>query len=350
MMFLLAVNSVRFDPGDQAPLSSNLTQLEEAARNSCLSIVGDHGKLVGLAVCVSESGQFVAPKSVSDRKKIEGLTQIGSRVSLRRVASDSVSGLVILEVTGKLPSGITPVPLATTDLGTGEKLLLVLPNQAVQATISGNNEIAYNPSDRSAVPLDQIQIMAPIQNLESGFLFDEAGRLQGLLSAGIPIQETITTGVQAMEPASGGALKMQIMAPQRLITAYSPTAAYFARVVQGLISPDHHVPHPMLGLECRAVPDNRGAVVVSVYPNSPAESAGIQVGDVVTQFGMQPVRTPVDYLRALIDQAIGSPVSIILNRQGEVIKLSVVLVDGSSPSAIKGKESLLPSIARSDRF
>lgn len=349
-MFLLAASSVRFDPGSQVPLTASLTRVEEQARNSCLSIVGEKGKLIGLAVCLSDQGQFVAPKSISDRKKIEGITQTGTRIDLKRTAVDTVSGLVILEVVGKLPAGIVPAELANSGENAGEKVLLLLPNQAVQATIIGNNEIAYNPSDRTAIPLDQVQILAPVQNLESGFLFDESGRLQGLLSAGIPIQETISGGMGTMPNPLDNTVTIHQFSPQTLITAYSPSAAYFARVVQGLMSPNHHVPHPMLGLECRAVPQDRGAVVVSVFPGSPAETAGIEVGDVITQFGLQPVRTPVDYLRALIDQTIGDPVSIILNRQGEVIKLNVVLIDGSMKGQAKGKESLMPSIARSSRF
>ncbi len=330
MMFLLAASALTLASALQSPLSPTLIRAEETARASCVIILEKGSKPSGMAICVTKNKLFIAPQSIANRKRVVGLTQLGAKLEFKRLSTDHVSGLTVLSVIGNNAKGVLPVTLAPQDFHRGEQALLVLPNEAVRATISGDNEMAYNLSNKSAIPLDQVQLMTSIQNLQSGFLFDTQGRLEGLLKASLPIQETITGQISNFSAVSMQQAKVQVYGPQRLIIAYSPTSTYFSRIVQGLVSPNHHVPHPMLGLECRAVPNDRGALVVNVYTGSPADKAGLEVGDVITEFGHHPVRNPVDYLRALIDQPIGQPVGITVNRQGEVLTLHAVLIDGSA--------------------
>jgi serine protease Do len=53
-------------------------------------------------------------------------------------------------------------------------------------------------------------------------------------------------------------------------------------------------------------PNPKGALVASVEPGSPAEKAGIKLGDVITQVDNQAVEGPRDLLRAVVQMKPGA--------------------------------------------
>lgn len=67
-----------------------------------------------------------------------------------------------------------------------------------------------------------------------------------------------------------------------------------------------------------------GAFVMNVYPNSPAEKAGIAVGDAITAFDDKPVTSPKVLIDAVKSTAKGSH-DILLSRHGELLKFKVEL-------------------------
>jgi len=62
--------------------------------------------------------------------------------------------------------------------------------------------------------------------------------------------------------------------------------------------------------------NTNGLVVTAVAPASPAEEAGIQVGDVVRQVNRQGVTTPRAYKKAIQDTPEGKPVLFLMERGG----------------------------------
>jgi len=62
--------------------------------------------------------------------------------------------------------------------------------------------------------------------------------------------------------------------------------------------------------------NTNGLVVTAVAPASPAEEAGIQVGDVVRQVNRQDVTTPRAYKEAIQDTPKGKPVLFLMERGG----------------------------------
>jgi putative serine protease PepD len=57
-----------------------------------------------------------------------------------------------------------------------------------------------------------------------------------------------------------------------------------------------------------------GAMVVEVIPGSPADVAGLQLGDVITQIGNRPVQVPTDLESALAGMHAGQQVEIQYER------------------------------------
>ena len=68
-----------------------------------------------------------------------------------------------------------------------------------------------------------------------------------------------------------------------------------------------------------------GLIIVAVEPASPAEQAGLSLGDTIMSIGGQPVRTIYD-LRAVLDsQSIGATVQVRLLRGGKIHEISMVI-------------------------
>jgi len=73
-----------------------------------------------------------------------------------------------------------------------------------------------------------------------------------------------------------------------------------------------------------------GVVVVDVAQDSPAESGGILVGDVIVSFDDKPVRSPMDILGLLEERRAGSSVLIGILRGGIAQQVTVTIGERSS--------------------
>jgi len=110
-----------------------------------------------------------------------------------------------------------------------------------------------------------------------------------------------------------------------------------ARWVAGLLIRDGRVQRSFLGIsgETRplnpriarehGLPNSTGVGVVQVLAGSPAERAGLRVGDVIVSFDGVPVRTIDDVHRLLTGVAIGSTARLGILRQNQRIDLAVAL-------------------------
>ncbi len=77
------------------------------------------------------------------------------------------------------------------------------------------------------------------------------------------------------------------------------------------------------------------AVVARVVPGSPAERAGVKVGDQVVGAGTRPVRNPFDWEARLLDIRVGETLSITVRRAGREVRLSMRVADAPEVSAQK---------------
>jgi membrane-associated protease RseP (regulator of RpoE activity) len=69
-----------------------------------------------------------------------------------------------------------------------------------------------------------------------------------------------------------------------------------------------------LGVDTIDLPTASGVTVVDVVPGSPADAAGLQPGDVITQIGGQAVQTPSDLQSSLAGMRAGQRVEIQYQR------------------------------------
>ncbi|MEP6730539.1 MAG: trypsin-like peptidase domain-containing protein, partial [bacterium] len=71
----------------------------------------------------------------------------------------------------------------------------------------------------------------------------------------------------------------------------------------------------------------RGARIASVTPGSPAERAGIRVGDVLVREKARPIRNRFDWDAALLDLRVGEQVPLIVRRGTGELPMNVTIAD-----------------------
>jgi len=77
-------------------------------------------------------------------------------------------------------------------------------------------------------------------------------------------------------------------------------------------------------------PTRDGVVLTYVALGSPADKAGLQVGDIITQFAGQKISTTEELRQAIISCKIGEKVEIVFIREGRQHKTTAVLVESPS--------------------
>ena len=104
-------------------------------------------------------------------------------------------------------------------------------------------------------------------------------------------------------------------------------------------------PSPFMGIQFDAA--ENGVVVVAVASGSPAETAGIQAGDIVTAINGQAVTE--DTVRETVQGfAVGDTVTVDLTRGEESLSLDVTLVEAPADVLIPGRGQGMPGFEMFD--
>ncbi|NNF08015.1 MAG: PDZ domain-containing protein, partial [Candidatus Eisenbacteria bacterium] len=72
-------------------------------------------------------------------------------------------------------------------------------------------------------------------------------------------------------------------------------------------------------------PENTGVLVGTVQEDTPADRAGLQAGDVIVEFNGSAVEDVPDFRKIVADAGVGENVSVLVERDGRMIDLGVVL-------------------------
>ena len=75
-----------------------------------------------------------------------------------------------------------------------------------------------------------------------------------------------------------------------------------------------------------------GALVVSTEPSSPAETAGLVMGDVIVAFNDKPVRGVADLHKLLLGDQIGVTSAVTVIRHTEKLTFSITPAESRPPS------------------
>jgi S1-C subfamily serine protease len=151
-----------------------------------------------------------------------------------------------------------------------------------------------------------IRTTAPMHDGFSGGAFaDTAGRIIGVATA------AAIRGLGVVIPVS-----IAWRSAKDVLEHGQPRRGYL-----GLAGQSVRLPEPQRG------PDGQehALLVVGVSSGSPAEAAGLLVGDVLLDFGGQPIQSPEDLLQGLSSDRVGKAVRLKLLRGGQSHEVTVTV-------------------------
>ncbi|MCB1030870.1 MAG: PDZ domain-containing protein, partial [Acidimicrobiales bacterium] len=224
------------------------------------------------------------------------------------IGLDPTSGAAVVEIASPLPE---PTPLMTVAPTTGQPVFVI----SLESTRSESGRaVLYNSSVSSLgarsevgnmVLHDSIILDRPLPAEALGALVtDHEGRLIAVVAStsnsdGLAVAAPSVDVVEAArEIAQNGQVQRAWLGVQ--VTDLSSTLAKF------------------LGLES-------GAVITSVEPGSPAELAGLRVGDVISAVGNSPIRDASDLVTAIGAYRPGSETTVTKWSRGTTSKLDIRL-------------------------
>lgn len=262
-----------------------------------------------------------------ERGAIDVVLADGRVLGARVLGSDETTDLAVLRLVDP-PSDLVAAELGDSDsLRVGQAVMAVgnplgLAGTVTTGIVSALDRPTVTEGSREAVITNAIQVDAAVNPGNSGGpLFDFAGRVVGINSS----IATLSGGSRSGSIGLGFAIPVNL-----------------AKMVAEQIVETGTVSHAFLGVsladgtaEVDGV-ERQGAVVGQVVEGSPAEGAGVQVGDVITAIDGKPVASGeslTGYIRA---RAVGQEARLTIVREGEQLELSVTLAARDEPGRVRG--------------
>jgi S1-C subfamily serine protease len=199
---------------------------------------------------------------------------------------DPATGIAVLRT--RSPLGIAAPSITESEPRQGQIVLAVARSWSNALTVSaGIVAVVGGPlrtGRRRQIPR-VIRVTAPMHDgFAGGAVFDVSGRLTAIATA-----EAIRGFGVAIPASIGWAAATQIL------TAGTPRRGFVGLAVQPV----------ELAASQRLVGRERALLVVAITPGSPAEAAGMIVGDILLEFDGKPTESPEDLLDLLIGNRIG---------------------------------------------
>lgn len=272
---------------------------------------------LGSGVIVTQDGYILTNGHViegADEIKV-ALADDKTEYIAKVIGSDPQTDIAVIKIEAK---GMTPITLSDSDqLEVGDIVLAIGNPFDIGQTVTKGIVSAVSRGGLGIVDYeDFIQTDAPINPGNSGgALVDIEGRLVG-------INQSIVSG-------SGGSQGIGFAVPvnlarkvlERLVTKGAMTHGYLGVYIQSLTPELARA----FGLE-----DEKGALIGSVQPNTPAADAGLTEGDIVREFNGKTV-TDSRHFRIMVAQTEPkTKVTLKIIRDGKERTLTVVL--GTLPS------------------
>ena len=266
---------------------------------------------LGSGVVVSREGFILTNDHV-----VDGVTEIrvtlndGRTVPGKIVGSDPETDLAVVRISAP---GLTPVTFGQSDqLKVGDVVLAIGDPFSVGQTVTMGIVSALGREIGAANPYGSfIQTDAAINPGNSGgALVDAAGNLVGINT----LIFSRSGGYQGIGFAIPVSLAKKVM--EEIIETGAVTRGWFGVEVANIT--------PELA-ESLALSGTRGAIVGGIERGSPAERAGIRLGDVIVKVGERAVPDMNAALNAIADIPPGKTVAVSVLRRNQEVGLSVTV-------------------------
>jgi serine protease Do len=288
------------------------------------------GRGTGSGVVLDGSGNIITNSHVAERAaKVTVIFADGREFPAKVVGADPKTDIAVVRIENP-PPGLVAARLGdSSNLEVGEWVLAIgsplgLDQSVTAGIISGRGKVTRNVHMSGERMREYIQTDAKINPGNSG------GPLVNLQGEVIGINTLINVG-------PGGAYGFAIPINQ-------------ARQMAKAIITDGRVRHAWMGIGLGDVKDGvklsddgepeqkeqnkpskglpaKAAWVSRVIPSSPAEKAGVHVGDVITQIDGQKIEGAADVVDYVSAQKVGAKLTVALFRDGKASKSQVILAE-----------------------
>ena len=301
-----------------APVQS-LAKVAAAVQPSVVSVqvTTAQGGGEGSGVILDSDGTIVTNNHVvNGAETVRVSFTDGTSTSATVVGTDPANDLAVIKADGV--SGLTPVTLGTTEsLHVGDTVVAIGSPLGLEGSVTSgivsalHRTVDLGGNEGSTAQVgDAIQTDAAINPGNSGgALVDGQGRLVG-----------INVAIASLGSAAGGQ-------SGNIGVGFAIPVDEMRRVADQLIAGETPT-HAILGVQISDSPDG-GAVLQVVTPGSAAETAGLKVGDVITQVDDRSVDNGTDLAGAVRAHAPGDSVSVTFLRDGNQRTVDVTLDSAS---------------------
>jgi putative serine protease PepD len=265
------------------------------------------GSATGTGFVVRDDGTIVTNSHVVGEAETAQVrfADKGALVDAEVLGTDESSDLAVLRVDPGAVGGLHALPLAdSSKVRVGDAVVAIghpfgLDRTTTAGIVSGLGREIQAPD---GFQIDEvIQTDAAINPGNSGGpLLDSRGRVVG-------VNSQIATG-----GTSSGNVGVGFAVPSNTVRDVLPA-----------LSRGQRVERPYLGVTTAPHPD--GAEIQSVTPRSPADTAGLQPGDVITSVDGRPIRAPDDVATAISAKKPGDRVDVELSNGGQERTVDVPL-------------------------
>ena len=256
---------------------------------------------------IDSSGSVVcAAEGVRMQLQVSLYLSEGEPVRARVVGVDNITGLALLrpEVNLRLSSlnwgESERLPLGSTLILIGNRS--GLEGSVTVGTLGGKDRVGVRRDNQRVVLL--MQFNGTVSSGEQGApLLDSQGRVVGVM-----VGELASVEGAPVSPVA--------------VVGFAIPSEIAQRVVNDLRTKGR-AEHAWLGIDYQGLPS--GVVVRRVAQGSPAQQAGIQVGDIITQYNDKPIRTASDLTRELYFAQPNQRITLTVLREGQQVRIPVTL-------------------------
>lgn len=276
----------------------------------------------GSGVIISADGHIITNNHVvSGAKNVSVILSDGTELSAQVVNTDQFSDLAVIKADGTMPA---VAKFGNSDqINTGESVIAIgsplgtFKNTVTAGVVSATGRM-LDTGDGYQME-DLIQTDAAINSGNSG------GPLVNLAGEIIGINVAVIRGSSGSAVAEGLGFAIPSNTA-RLIADQIIQKGYFARPYLGIrwqdITP---------GIAYRYnLPVEYGAYVTEIMSGSPADLAGIRVGDIVVQIGDRPIDAKDSFTNVLFAFQPEQQLNIVVQRNSKRVDLSVTLGEVAS--------------------
>jgi S1-C subfamily serine protease len=292
-----------------------------------LATLQDHGIPSGCAVLIDPTGLFIAHQASIAGPEVEGRFWNGSIGHFHVLGQDPTTQLVLLR-SDVIPPDARPITAPPGPAEPGTALVVVMTDGSVRARIESNSLLGVVRPSRRIMPLSEIRFETPIGTLGGALVFTETGYFLGVLNAtlsrfpppptALPPIRVGQNRIQELLSRGGGSI-----GPADLTVAYTPGVDVIRRVLEGFTSPTHDVQHPSIGIYCRD--GAGGALVTAVVPDSPADQAGVKIGDLIIGIDLYRIRNQLDFAKLMLRERLNSKIVLRIDRGGREFMRSAIV-------------------------